>query len=831
MSARRVLLLLLGVLLLSGAAEGLRYVLSRGAADPSTGAGARARLDVDLLAAAEQARVDCETARIDFGSASGRAHYAEPDPRDRSRATGFLSIENEEAHASLAAAIGTRARVRFTAFGRRPRRAVLLGVGIDDGRGPQQVEVRLNGAPEPIAAFELPFARAAERREFALPEHLVADGSNVLEFAFARTVETQYHGEPFRYPVGALFQALEFADSRAAPAAGELAVRAAPGVSGRPARPALLFQEGARVSFALRLPAGAPRFVAAAYVHPDDRAAGRAVQLTIRLRAEPAGGQLLAKGLLDASERAEQRPALEVDADVAAFAGSVVSIELESPPAPPGALPLRVVVAEPSIRGGDAPLRPSRASLPDEGLALQQRLKGMNLLVVLLDAAVARRFTAYGAEQEDAPAAAALARDGIVFEDTTAPASYTLPSVGSLFTGLYPETHGVVDLGDAQVARRLDARVRTLAEHLRGAGYSTLGVVTNPNAGSAFGYGRGFDRYEELFLEPELYREGVLPEALCGRLERALDERPLAEPFFLYAHVFQPHAPYRAPAELALGVVDPAYQGPADGTYSLIHKFKTHEIPDLEPRDFEQMRALYRANLRHGDRGLAMILDALRRRGLLERTVIAIVSDHGEAHGEHGTLEHSDTVFGEQIEVPWILRLPDSAGWKPSRVPGPNSLLDVAPTLLSLLSVDVAGTAFEGQDRTPLLFGGAAAERPLFYRCSGVQPRYGVREFGLSYHLDLRTRGEELFDLRADPAEARSIAAAHPVWCEYFRAELCRFLCARQGGGEALDAVPEEELRAAAEVGYVGQARASAGAKGAGCALKRRNLPPLPGGR
>ena len=206
--------------------------------------------------------------------------------------------------------------------------------------------------------------------------------------------------------------------------------------------------------------------------------------------------------------------------------------------------------------------------------------------------------------------------------------------------------------------------------------------------------------------------------------------------------------------------------------------------------DLRASRDLYRANLGWGSAGVERMLRLLLAAGLLDETVVAVVGDHGEAFGEHGNIEHGETVFAEEIEVPWVMMFPAAADLVPCRAQGPASLIDVKPTLLSLLSIDAGDT--DGIDLTDrLLIEGDAhlADRPLFSR-SYQGPRYVVRYRGFSYHNDLYTRAERLYHTEVDPRETRPLPVLDSPRAARMRAILCRHLCEalegdrpRAGGG------------------------------------------------
>ncbi len=795
------------------------------------------RVSDDLLDDWQRIDQVTDTEVIEFGSQKGRSHYREPDPRDHANATGILSRDFKNGVVA-GLACGTDVAIGFTHLREDDLVATLEAVGLDDGKGPQTIDVRIDPAATeastptdpPIAHLDVAATQTPTPLEFTIPRDRLRRGVNFLHLRFGRTLVRSFEGFPTPLPFAAALTRLTFekkgdesGPNKHPVAQSVLKVEDVAGVGGGPPRKALVFREGEKIVFPVHLEDGSPRFVGSLFVHPDDSAASRSPKVTARLRAQSDGRLLIAKTELDATPgNPRDRRSLDIDADLSTFATSVALIEIDVDPAPGGARPLRLALATPTIRGGREPPhenQPEKANLH----GLLDRLSKSNVVMILLDAAGARHFSAYGAQKEFAPRIDTIARDGLVFERTTTPASYTLPAIGSLFTGQYPFRHGVTESGGETEKRKLKKDTATLASRLAESGYHTLALISNPNAGPEPGYDKGFSIYDRLYADPSLWNEGVRPEDLNAALERHLAAGDLTPPFFLYAHFFPPHAPYRAPSEHRKTIVSEGYTGKADGTRESIDRHR-RDGEKYATEDFQQLRDLYDANLHYADAETGRLLDTLDAAHLLENTIVVILGDHGEAFGEHDNLEHGDTTFGEEIEVPWIMKLPASTQWGAARVPGPASLVDVAPTLLTLLGIESVASDFDGKSLVNRLFQRWIAiepeERPLLSRSVGFEPRYAIRMLGFAYHEDLYTRQRWLFDLEADPLERHPLPIADSPLAEYLRLQLCRFLCNRTESGERFTLTPEE-IQQRAQIGYTG-----GGAQGAGltdhCPLLRR---------
>jgi len=313
------------------------------------------------------------------------------------------------------------------------------------------------------------------------------------------------------------------------------------------------------------------------------------------------------------------------------------------------------------------------------------RTRPPNLVIILADTLRADRLGAYGSPTGRTPFLDGLAARGVVFSRAYAPSSWTTPSVASLFTATYPSTHGVVFYG-----ARLPATPFTLAERLRGLGYRSAGFSTNFLINQSLGFARGFDRWQTI-LGPSDREIKVRGEKLRRRAIGWLDAagHRHAGGTFLYLHYMEPHGPYQPPAAFR--------QPPPGGRAGAVH----------EPRRTRSAAAtralgLYDGEVAALDAEIEQLFAELRRRGFLDRTIVAFTSDHGEEFDEHGGLGHGRTVFNESIHVPLILV---GAGLPAGRVVDRTvSLVDLAPTLLELVGAPATRWG-DGRSLVPLIRG------------------------------------------------------------------------------------------------------------------------------
>jgi arylsulfatase A-like enzyme len=362
------------------------------------------------------------------------------------------------------------------------------------------------------------------------------------------------------------------------------------------------------------------------------------------------------------------------------------------------------------------------------------------VVLVVVDTLRPDHLATYGYGRDTAPFLSALARQGAVF-DGLSTSSWTKPATASLLTGLHPVRHQAFARRD-----RLPDDVVTLAERLKALGYRTAGASANGWVSPTFGFDRGFDT----FVLEENVRAGELVAELLRRLDNL--KTPLEPPFFLYVHLVDPHLPYDPPGGWDGGPLPAGLRGhpvtveEADATHA------RQRPPELMAR----ARDLYDGEIREADRGIETVVGWLERRGLMKNTVLVATSDHGEEFGEHGRMSHGQTLYEEVVRVPLVFHAPHRI--RAGRRFGPASLLDVVPTLASLLDVPVRG--LDGRSLAGLLTGRGAflPDRPFLFH---LDFRDGTALAFLHGRKKLVLRaqpyGKELFDLARDPGERHNL--------------------------------------------------------------------------
>ena len=414
------------------------------------------------------------------------------------------------------------------------------------------------------------------------------------------------------------------------------------------------------------------------------------------------------------------------------------------------------------------------------------RAERPNIVLISIDTLRADHLGAYGAPDASTPRLDEVAREGVVFEQTITSSPWTLPAMASLFTGLYPRHHGagrITNRRDPLGRAGLSSDTWTVTAALQQAGYVTQAIVSNPYLALRYGFGAGFDGYENLTIESEFFLAGahvtivrllgwLRPDLLVGdrgnRISAAavrwLQGVDPTRPFFLWLHYVDPHAPY----SLAGVTAHKTFRGDSLlGARGPVEKEVTAISPDvarlrsgevqLSAAQKDAVRQLYQAEVTNVDTAVGTVLEALERRDLAQRTLVVIVGDHGEEFWEHGGVEHGHTVYDEIVKVPFLIRLPGvlPAG---ARVPQLVRITDVAPTVLELANIEPPAT-LDGESTMPLIRGTDAGPRvAVIETLLFAEERIGLRTAETKYVLWDNGK-EEAFDLRDDPSELRDRSA------------------------------------------------------------------------
>jgi arylsulfatase A-like enzyme/Tfp pilus assembly protein PilF len=394
----------------------------------------------------------------------------------------------------------------------------------------------------------------------------------------------------------------------------------------------------------------------------------------------------------------------------------------------------------------------------------------VNVVVITLDTTRSDRLRCYGFQGVETPYIDALARRGVLFEQATATVPLTFPSHASIFTGLLPPHHGVRDNGGFF----LDESKTTMAERFKAGGYATGAFVGAWVLEAKWGLSQGFDTYADKF---ELSKYKVLS---LGTVQKKGDEvmdEALAwletvksRKFFVWVHLYDPHAPYEPP----------------------------------EPFKSRYGGQRYVGEVAYTDQVVGRLTGWLDAQGLTGRTLVVLTGDHGEGLGEHNESTHAYFVYDSTVHVPLIVATPwGDKGRSRAQV----TSVDILPTVLDLAGL-VPQEGIDGRSLVRVVLDPAADLGRVAYS-ETYFPRY---HFGWQ-HLRALRNGRykfieapepELYDLAKDPGELTNLYKAYSKTAEGLRVAMNGLVKDAQKPAPEREKLDPETLQRLAALGYVG---------------------------
>lgn len=394
----------------------------------------------------------------------------------------------------------------------------------------------------------------------------------------------------------------------------------------------------------------------------------------------------------------------------------------------------------------------------------------LNVVVISLDAVRYDR-TGLAPERPGAtPNLVRFAEKAAVFHDATSPAPWTVPAHMSIWTGLFPSRHGMVNKmhpgadGRTLVEDALSAKIPTFPELLAKGGYTAAAFTGGAGVSGRFGFGRGFSRYVDDRRFAGL--DYSMPQAITWLRENQ------GRPFFVFLHGYDAHGQH--PVEGPPRQVAPWYRGRLDGSIDEQARLREKGLEAtriigqpaslagvIDRDDGRFLRDLYDQKIEAADRHLGAFLGELASLGLADRTIVAVVSDHGDEFMEHEHIDHGHTLLQEQLHTLLLLRFPGDDRRRDVRAP--VQTLDLFPTVFSALGLSAPG-GIDGRDLLPTLRGVTDDQRLIVaesdYRLF-VHHR-AVRLGSKKLVVDLRSGRRWLYDLASDPGELTDLAPSDP---------------------------------------------------------------------
>lgn len=397
-------------------------------------------------------------------------------------------------------------------------------------------------------------------------------------------------------------------------------------------------------------------------------------------------------------------------------------------------------------------------------------LKPMNIVLVTLDTVRADHLQCYGYKKIKTPTLDAIAKNGVLFEKAVTQAPLTLPSHASMFTGTYPYVNHVRDTGGFA----LQPSSVTMATILEKHGWNTAAFVSSFVFKRIFGFNQGFSFYDDRMPgggggENATRPAGVTVDHALAWLKT--QPTTTGKPFFVWLHFYDAHQPYVLPP------VEFQRQYPGD---------------------------IYDAEIAYVDQQLGRFLDAVRKVSPPQKTMIVVLSDHGESLGDHGEYHHGIFLYDSTIRIAWMMSGPGiPAG---VRVQQQAREIDLLPTLLDLLGGQ-ASPVVQGTSLVPAFFGKPV---PTTYSYEETMyPKFimnwsSLRGIHTADWMYVRAPKPELYDLTSDPGELHNVIDAHPK--EYRKlAEQLKLLIGNKGTEQVVSQQMDQQTMARLRsLGYLG---------------------------
>lgn len=367
-----------------------------------------------------------------------------------------------------------------------------------------------------------------------------------------------------------------------------------------------------------------------------------------------------------------------------------------------------------------------------------QALHPLNVVVITIDTLRPDHLHCYGYDKIETPTLDGIAKSGTLFETGVAQTPLTPPSHASIFTGLNPPTHKVRDTGGFI----LSPSTPTLASILQDRGWDTGAFISSAVLKKRFGFDHGFAVYDDQmprpgntreFLEDAERRAGDTVDRAVAWLDGRTDK-----PFLMWVHLYDPHTPYDPPSPFREQYKDRPYDG----------------------------------EIAYADRELGRLMETLRRKSPPEKTIVAVLSDHGESLGEHGEFSHGVFLYDSTLRIAYLLSGPGVP--RGVRVKEQARTIDLLPTIIDLLG-GAAPAGVEGSSLVPLFSGkdagtGISYGETLFPKINmGWAELRAIRTNQWKY---IRAPKPELYDLSRDPKETNNVLAEHAPEVRKLEAQL-----------------------------------------------------------
>jgi arylsulfatase A-like enzyme len=416
-----------------------------------------------------------------------------------------------------------------------------------------------------------------------------------------------------------------------------------------------------------------------------------------------------------------------------------------------------------------------------------------HIFIFLIDGCHTFHLGVYGYHRDTSPNIDRFAKDGVIFDNAYANATFTRSSVATLFTGFYPHRHKLRIL-----TNRLPKGLFLLPEFLKKTGYKTALLTEAGNISKFFGFSQGVDHYRKVF------RRWDDPRYLENNTFKSFNEWLKTEgALFTYVHYRAPHFPIVPPP--------PFLDMYKEKKYGVKHDRLIFHLKELgekgyafTPEEVRDIIADYDSSIRYVDAEVGKLIDTLKTKGLYDSSFIIFTSDHGEALYEHGYWGHGTTVYDEASRVPLIVKFPAEMKLN-GRIETIVQLADIFPTIAALFGEN---RYFDGRNLLEAIRAQKIDDSFAFSTSFGTPPTIGIRWRYWHYIIYLHNNREELFNLKINPLKNVAGLKENEDLIIFFRAKFLHWLypfdnLERTSQSVDLKKLPKEEYENLKSLGYI----------------------------
>ena len=375
-----------------------------------------------------------------------------------------------------------------------------------------------------------------------------------------------------------------------------------------------------------------------------------------------------------------------------------------------------------------------------------KKVNDVNVILISIDTLRYDHLSCYGYKRNTSPFLAKIAKDGILFENVIPSSSWTAPSMVSMFTSLNSSEHGIIHgtfkNGNVYNQEALKESLITLPVILKKHGFFTMGFSTNPHLSKKLGFAKGFD----VFVYAPFYDSQKLNKVILDFKTKYLKKD---KKFFLWIHYMDPHWPYIARNPWMKEYANKDFN---DINFQLLPwAFKDKYELDGNKDLLENLIARYDSEINFLDTKISSLYKSLP---VDDNNLVIITADHGEEFLEHDGFTHGNNLYNQTTRVPLIIKLPSFMNKKGISIEDNVGIIDIVPTLLSLLNIPVE-PKFQGKNLMPLIENGKTFKKRIIISelFKGIKNILSFTQDRWKYIYDFKTNKAELFDLKSDKDE------------------------------------------------------------------------------